>query len=140
LVFFLDTGAARGSILYCMNLLVDMISRIRVGYITRRSVVKVKYSKFCFNIINVLLKEGFICGYEFTGNKFLIFLRYISGQPIIRYISVISTPRKLTYMGRRSLLNWNSGGCVFISTKVGVLSKDKALGYNIGGIVLFRIN
>lgn len=121
-------------------LLADMISRIKVSYINRRSCVAVLNSKFCQRILNVLLQEGYINEYEIRKEKILVYLKYINGSPIIKGIDVVTTPRKKVFVNVWHLKNKYQQTFVLISTPKGIVTKEQCIKNNLGGLVLLRIN
>jgi len=121
-------------------LLADMISRIKVSYINRRSCVSVLNSKFCQDILTVLLKEGYINEYEVRKEKILIYLKYINGSPIIKGIDVVTTPRKKVFVDVWHLKNKYQQSFVLVSTSKGIVTKEQCIKNNVGGLILLRIN
>ena len=121
-------------------LLADMISRIKVSYINRRSCVTVLNSKFCLNVLNVLLQEGYINEYEIKNQRILISLKYANGSPIIKALDVITTPRKKVFINAWHLKNKYQQSFVLVSTTKGIITKEECIKKNLGGLILLRIS
>ncbi len=123
--------------------IIDMISRIKVGYITRKSSVLVRYSKICYLILNILTKNGYIYGYEIKLDGILVFLRYVNGVPIIREIASVSKPGRIITVKNKDMLGKFNNSFLIISTKNGLVGRGfdepdiNRKGF--GGILLFYI-
>lgn len=103
-------------------------------------------SKTCFNILNVLYKEGFINGFFYKNTpsnekKFVVLLKYNrSGQSVIKNIKQISRPGKRIYTNIKVLWKVKNGFGVFIlSTPKGIMTDFDARLLNLGGEVLLSI-
>jgi ribosomal protein S8 len=121
-------------------LLGDMVARIKVGYITRKSFVLVLSSNFCRLVLGKLIKNGYLYGYEQHNSKYIkVFLKYVNGSPFFREIIVISSPRNVTFVKFRELMDIWRGSFILLSTSIGLLTRDEALLKGIGGIILLRI-
>lgn len=125
--------------------LADMLTRIRNGQQANLALVKCPYSNLKFNVLNVMLSEGYI--EKFTveelsdGIKNLsIKLKYISGTPVIKKIQKVSTPGRRIYSSIKDLKKYYNGlGISILSTSKGVMSDYKASSINIGGEILCNI-
>lgn len=121
------------------HLLSDMISRIRVGYISKKSFVSVLNSTFCCTVLHILLREGYILSYERFGPVCLVFLKYSNGQPIMKNIAVLSTPRKPKRITFIELQRKKVQPFLILSTSDGLLTKDEAIKKRIGGLLVLSI-
>jgi ribosomal protein S8 len=117
----------------------DMVSRIRVGYITKKSFVKVLASVFCCKILNLLLREGYILAYERRGHNCLVFLKYSDGNPAIKNITTISTPRRIRRVTFLELQRKNIQSFLILSTNYGLVTKVEAMKRRVGGLVILAI-
>jgi ribosomal protein S8 len=117
----------------------DMISRIRVGYITKMSFVKVLNSVFCCKILNILLREGYILSYEQSGYNCLVFLKYSDGNSAIKSITILSTPRRMQRVTFLELQQKSIQPFLILSTSYGLLTKDEAIKKRAGGLLLLSI-
>jgi len=117
----------------------DMISRIRVGYITKKSFVKVLNSVFCCKILNILLKEGYILAYEQNGYNCLVFLKYSDGNSVIKNITALSTPRRMQRITFLELQRKNTQPFLILSTSFGLLAGDAAIKKRVGGLLILAV-
>lgn len=124
----------------------DMLARIRNAQMRRKSVVQCPVSKVQGWVLDVLLEEGFIRGYEKVqpaGQAFPMFeisLKYFDGEPVIRELKRVSTPGRRVYSGVTELPQVRQGlGVAIISTPKGVMSDASARAANVGGEVLCTV-
>jgi len=123
----------------------DMLTRIRNGQMAHMPVVKSPSSKLRKNVLEALLREGYIRGYtevqQGTAQAELeIELKYYEGAGAIRKIERISTPGRRVYAGIKDLGRvFNGLGVSILSTPRGVLSDNEARAQHVGGEVLCRV-
>jgi small subunit ribosomal protein S8 len=123
----------------------DMLTRIRNSQMRGKSTVSTPASKLRAWVLDVLLDEGYIRGYEkATGADghpaLLIALKYADGQPAIRELKRISTPGRRVYSGVKDIPSVRNGlGVAVVSTPKGVMSDANARAANVGGEVLCRV-
>ena len=123
----------------------DMLTRIRNSQMRGKSTVITPASKIRAWILDVLLDEGYIRGYEKTTGKdghpaIEISLKYYEGTPVIREIKRVSTPGRRVYMGSKDLPSVRQGlGVSIVSTPRGVMSDANARSANVGGEVLCTV-
>lgn len=123
----------------------DMLTRIRNGLQARKGFVMSPASKSRQRILDVLLREGYIAGYErvdLENNKadLKIELKYSEGAPVIRTINRVSKPGRRVYSSVNDLPRVHNGlGISIVSTPKGVLSDAEAREANVGGEVLCTI-
>ena len=124
----------------------DMLARIRNAQMRRKSTVQCPVSKVQGWVLDVLLEEGFIRGYEKLqpeGKAFPMFeisLKYFDGEPVIRELKRVSTPGRRVYSGVGDLPQVRQGlGVAVISTPKGVMSDAQARAANVGGEVLCTV-
>ncbi|NBX74152.1 MAG: 30S ribosomal protein S8 [Alphaproteobacteria bacterium] len=123
----------------------DMLTRIRNGLHARQAVVEAPFSRHCRDVLDVMLREGFIRGFsEFEpgkGQKFLtIELKYHEGQPGIQKLERISKPGRRVYSRVKKMDRFFNGlGVSILSTPKGVMSDNEARAANVGGEVLCRM-
>lgn len=102
-------------------------------------------SKLVCNLLDILIKEGYIAGYanfvKQNINYLKIFLKYNpNGEPIIQHIVRVSKPgRRLYYKISKLQTFKNSLGIYILSTSKGLMSDYDARQQNIGGEVLCKI-
>lgn len=136
-----------------MDLVSDMLSRIKNATLTKSRKVLVLKSKLILSIVEVLKKEGFINSYEECGetyvsengivNKYiLIDLKYkgIKQKPYITNIKRISKPGYRVYSNYKSISKVLGGiGVSVLSTSRGVVTDRVARSEKLGGEILFTI-
>ncbi|MBN8631309.1 MAG: 30S ribosomal protein S8, partial [Rhodobacterales bacterium] len=119
--------------------------RIRNAQMRCKSTVVTPASTLRARVLEVLLSEGYIRGFEKadTANKqgeFTISLKYYEGEPVIRELKRVSKPGRRVYMGVSELPSVRNGlGVAIVSTPKGVLSDANARAANVGGEVLCTV-
>ncbi len=123
----------------------DMLTRIRNGQRAGKSAVVSPASKLRTNLLDVLVREGYIRGYERYNvragiDEIRIELKYFEGAPVIKEIARISTPGRRVYKKIKDLPKvYNGLGISILSTPRGVMSDHEARQANVGGEVLCRV-
>lgn len=125
----------------------DMLTRIRNAQNAKLIYVDIPFSKIKFNIIEVLLDEGYIASFEKIekddNNNFpfvRIKLKYTNGDAVIRNIQRISKPGRRIFKKCNDLGFFYGGlGTYIISTSKGVLSDFNARKHKVGGEVLCKL-
>ena len=123
----------------------DMLTRIRNAQLRGKSVVVSPASTLRARVLEVLLSEGYIRGFEkkSTANgqgEFEISLKYYEGEPVIRELKRVSKPGRRVYMGVNEIPTVRNGlGVSIVSTPKGVLSDAAARSANVGGEVLCTV-
>jgi len=123
----------------------DMLTRIRNGQRAGKSSVVSPASKLRTNLLDVLVREGYIRGYERYNvrpgvDEIRIELKYFEGSPVIKEIARISTPGRRVYKKIKDLPKvYNGLGISILSTPRGVMSDHEARQANVGGEVLCRV-
>jgi small subunit ribosomal protein S8 len=119
----------------------DLLTRVRNAQLARKSSVKMPFSKLKKAIVQVLLDEGYIAGYDtvLVNNKQVleISLKYYAGESVIETIKRVSKPGLRIYKSCASLPTIMNGmGIAIVSTSKGVMTERKARSAGIGGEVL----
>jgi len=123
----------------------DMLTRIRNSQMRGKSTVSTPASKLRAWVLDVLLEEGYIRGYEkVTGADghpaLMISLKYYEGTPVIREVHRVSKPGRRVYMGVKDIPSVRQGlGLSIVSTPKGVMSDANARAANVGGEVLCTV-
>ncbi|WP_435256583.1 30S ribosomal protein S8 [Thioclava sp. FR2] len=123
----------------------DMLTRIRNAQLRGKSTVMTPASTLRARVLDVLLSEGYIRGYEkaSTSNgqgEFTISLKYYEGEPVIRELKRVSKPGRRVYMGVKDIPSVRNGlGVSIVSTPKGVMSDAAARSANVGGEVLCTV-
>lgn len=121
----------------------DMLTRIRNALTARHETVTVPVSKVKVAIADILVREGYIKGYEIVENPvqndILITLKYapVKGQKVVTGLKRVSTPGLRVYAGVDNLPKVLNGmGIAILSTSKGILTDKEAREQRIGGEVL----
>ena len=123
----------------------DMLTRIRNAQMRGKSTVKTPASTLRARVLDVLMSEGYIRGWEKadTDNgqgEFTISLKYYEGEPVIRELKRVSKPGRRVYMGVKEIPSVRNGlGVSIVSTPKGVMSDANARAANVGGEVLCTV-
>jgi small subunit ribosomal protein S8 len=119
----------------------DMLTRIRNGQKARKVSVSMPASTVKSAIAGVLKEEGYITGFETSGEgaekTLIVELKYFEGTPVIENVKRVSKPGLRIYRGKDDLPTVMGGlGIVIVSTSAGVMSDRQARQQGIGGEVL----
>jgi len=125
----------------------DMLTRIRNGGRAQKSDVKIRASKVCRGIADVLKEEGYINDYDvIDDNKqglIRVFLKYspTEGSHVIREIKRLSKPGCRVYSSLEDLPDVLGGmGITIVSTSKGVMSDRKCRQEKIGGELICMVS
>jgi small subunit ribosomal protein S8 len=119
----------------------DMLTRIRNAQMVEKPTVSMPASKLKVAIAQVLKDEGYIDGFELSGDaakrQLNIGLKYYAGRPVIEQLERVSRPGLRIYKGREALPTVMNGlGVAIVTTPKGVMTDRKARQAGIGGEVL----
>jgi len=142
----------------------DMLTRIRNANEIERALVEMSATKLKVALAEVLLKEGFILGYqtgkyvqnaenqnqkEFQVTSDLsqphvilqVYLKYgPDGEKVIRHIERYSKPGRRVYQGYKEVKQVLDGlGIAILSTSRGVMSDRQAKKAKVGGEILCTV-
>nr|YP_010394295.1 ribosomal protein S8 [Phytophthora cryptogea]DAZ88303.1 TPA_asm: ribosomal protein S8 [Phytophthora cryptogea] len=117
----------------------NLFSKIKNGYLAKKSKIVQKKSKQSINILNILVKEGFIKGYKINSkNQLDIYLKYKKNKAVIIEIKRLSKPGKRLYITNKDLYKKKTGFYI-ISTSTGILTDLQAKQLNVGGELICKI-
>ena len=120
----------------------DMLTRIRNAITAKHADVEVPASKTKKAIVDILLEEGYIAGYEVIENplqnSLKITLKYgYKGEKVIQGLKRISKPGLRVYAKSDELPKVLNGlGIAIVSTSKGIMTDKNARSQNLGGEVL----
>jgi small subunit ribosomal protein S8 len=119
----------------------DMLTRIRNAQAVQKPGVTMPSSKLKVAIAKVLKDEGYIDGFEISGDAakpvLNISLKYYAGRAVIERIERVSKPGLRIYKGRHDIPQVMNGlGVAIISTPQGVMTDRKARANGVGGEVI----
>lgn len=121
-----------------------MLTQIRNGQMGKKAFVTTPASTKKAAILEVLLDEGYILGFEMDVDAndkpvLKIHLKYYQNQPVISRIDRKSSPGLRVYKTRRELSKskvLGGLGIAILSTSKGVMTDKKARAEGLGGEVL----
>ena len=121
----------------------DMLTRIRNALTAKHETVEVPASKMKVAIADILVREGYIKGFEIiegeVQNTILITLKYApnKNQKVVTGLKRVSTPGLRVYASVDNLPKVLNGmGIAILSTSKGILTDKEAKAQHIGGEVL----
>jgi small subunit ribosomal protein S8 len=123
----------------------DLVSRIKNGYMAKKSVISSPVSSLRENILQILKQEGYILNYSKAKEKgvaarFDIHLKYHYSNPVVSEIEVVSKPGRRIYCTAEKIpLIKNGLGMVVMSTSGGVIADHDARTKKLGGEILLKI-
>lgn len=123
----------------------DLISRIKNGYLAKKTTISSPFSRLRGELLGILKKEGYIVSYNKLKCKnfevFNIHLKYCGeGKSTINEIKSISKPGRRVYCGFNKIPFFKNGlGVVLVSTSSGIIPDYEARTKKLGGELLFKI-
>jgi ribosomal protein S8 len=76
----------------------DFASRLRVAYIAKDLAVAVRLTRLTLELSGLFYRQGFIQSFSIQNSrKILIRLKYSNNRPLLKKITVISTPGRRVY-------------------------------------------
>ena len=123
--------------------LADTITRLRNGYLRNKLEVEVKNSKFIMEVLDCLMKEGYIRGYYKKGWNLVVLLKYKENKSVINKLKIISKPNMKIYSSFKELKkSFFKGEFYVVSSSKGVYLNRECSYKNagVGGLILFEIN
>ena len=124
----------------------DMLIRIKNGYLARKDVVEVPYSKMKEEIAKILVKEGYLKNvkYQMENVKWkktlILTLKYEGKRPAIEGVKRISKPGVRIYAKAGEIPKVKYGfGITIVSTSKGIMTDREAKKKNLGGEVICQV-
>jgi len=124
------------------NSFIDLIIRIKNGYLARKEKVEVLSSNFNLRILKKLKELKYIKDYseKEDGKKIEVELLYNNNQKALTDVKIHSKIGRRIYRGYRELKPVLNGlGFSIISTSKGILTNVEAKKLKVGGELLFDI-
>jgi len=125
------------------NSFIDLIIRIKNGYMARREEITSPHSNFREEIVKTLKRLAYVKDYQVEGDKIkniTIELLYQDGVPAITDVKLISKLGQRTYVSYRNLKSVVGGmGYSILSTPKGIMTNRQARREKVGGELLFNI-
>ena len=122
----------------------DMLTRIRNAIVAKHKDVEIPQSKEKLAIAEILLREGYIKGFEIVENPvqntIIIELKYVDKKNVITGLERVSKPGLRMYSNVAELPKVLNGmGIAIVSTSKGVMSDSEAREKHVGGEILAYI-
>lgn len=126
------------------NGIIDLVIRIKNGYLAKREEISSPHSKMKEQVLKKLKTLGFIADYrvEAAGVKkeIKIVLKYKQGEPVFTDVTIRSKPGQRWYISVNDIRPVLSGiGYMIISTSKGLQTNVEAKKSKLGGELLFEI-
>jgi len=121
-----------------------MLTKIKNAVMVGKRRLKVPFVKFDYEIVEALVKEGYLESAEKKGRSIKkiidISIKYDDEKPKINNIRFVSHPSCKVYSGYKILRRSKQGyGDYFLTTPRGIMTGAEAKKSKIGGEVLFEI-
>lgn len=124
--------------------IIDLIIRIKNGYLAKRDVISSPHSKLKEQVLKKLKSLGFIHDFsvetEGAKKEIGIVLKYKNGDPAFTDVTIRSKPGQRWYITVNAIKPVMSGtGYMIISTSKGLMTNVEAKKSKLGGELLFEI-
>lgn len=116
----------------------NFFSTLNNNNIVLNNKIKLKKTKKIIQILNLLINEGLIRGYEEKKKHIYVFSKFFKNKSIITQIKIISKPSKQVYIKNKDLYKLNKK-LFFISTVKGIITVSKAKEENLGGKLICEV-
>lgn len=122
----------------------DLLTRIRNAVMIGKSEILVPTSKLKTQVVEVLMKNGYVASYEVVEGSPRKLLRVVISEPgkaaKISEIAKVSKPGRRVYAGADELPTVKSGrGMIIVSTSRGLMTGKEARKNRLGGEVLVKV-
>jgi small subunit ribosomal protein S8 len=124
--------------------LADLLTRIRNALASKHKLVSVPFSSIKENIVKLMIKNGYLKGYQLEGEKphlnIIIKLKYKAKVSKITSLIRLSKPGVRVYSHVKELPKLMRGrGILIISTSKGIMTGREAVKQNLGGELICKI-
>lgn len=118
----------------------DLLTRIRNGYLARKTRVRVPFSAFKEKLARILAREGFLKEVRKEDRELVLKLKYHQGEPAVGGVRRVSKPGRRIYKKAREIKAVQSGlGRTVISSPQGLVTDREARKKQLGGEVICEI-
>lgn len=118
----------------------DMLTRLRNAVGARHETVEIPASRLKAEIAKILRSEGYIAGFELSGQTLVVRLKYSGKRPVLTGIDRVSRPGRRAYARRDEIPRILGGlGIAIVSTSAGVMSGKDARRKGLGGEILANV-
>lgn len=118
----------------------DLLTRIRNGYLARKTRVRVPFSVFKEKLARILAREGFLKEVQKEDQGLVLKLKYHQGEPAVRGVKRVSKPGRRVYKKAKDIRAVQPGlGRAVISSPQGLVTDREARKKHLGGEVVCEI-
>ncbi len=122
----------------------DLITRIRNAVKVGKNEILVPTSKLKAQVVEVLVKNGYVAGFEITDDKprgiLKVTINEAGSNAKINEISKVSKPGRRVYSAADDLPVVKSGrGMIIVSTSKGLMTGREAKKNRLGGEILVKV-
>lgn len=132
----------------------NLFSSLQNGQKAKKHLISVPETKIIYNILDILLSEGYICGFNSIKSSYVesclsdggqckdqiqVLLKYVNEEPAIKKIKQVSSSGCRVYINSRKIQNLPSVYFLILSTSKGIMTGKKAKSLQIGGEIICRI-
>lgn len=118
----------------------DMLTRLRNAVGARHDKVEMPASRLKAEIARILQAEGYIAGYEKSGDDLVVRLKYQGRNPVLTGIDRMSRPGRRMYAQKTEMPRVLGGlGIAIVSTSAGLMTGTDARKRGLGGELLARV-
>ena len=126
------------------NSIIDLLIRIKNGYLARKENVTSPHSMFKESIVKKLESLGYVKSYSITKQgvkkEIKMVLVYEEGVPLFTQVKIFSRPGRRWYVTKKEMKPVLGGlGYAIVSTPQGILTSIEAKQKQVGGELLFEI-
>lgn len=123
----------------------DMLIRIKNGFLAKKRVVRVPYSRIKQVIAKILVKEGFLAKQKMVKvsrvkKDLELTLKYEGQKPALTEIKRVSKPGLRVYARADKVPRVRFGpGLTILSTSAGMMTAQEAKKKNLGGEIICQV-
>lgn len=122
------------------NTVIDLIIRVKNGYLSRKETIHVLFSKTNEEILKKLKTLGFIKSFKKEERDIIVELLYIEKMPSFTDVKIFSKPGRRYYVSYKELKPVLGGlGYSLLSTSKGIMTNKEARKQKTGGELLFEL-
>lgn len=126
-----------------MSPVIDLMIRVKNGYLARNELIVTPYSAYREAVLEKIKALGYIKSYRVVGEnkkEIVVELKYRGTEPAFTDVRIISKPGQRMYTAAADLKPVMSGiGYSVLSTPKGIRTNIEAKKENLGGELLFYI-
>ncbi len=118
----------------------DMLTRLRNAVGARHETAEIPAGRLKADVARILQDEGYIAGFETTGDTLLVHLKYAGKTSALTGATRVSRPGRRVYARRNDIPRVLGGlGIAIVSTSSGVMTGRDARRKGLGGEVLAHV-